>query len=170
MSECDTPLERRDHAAYGTPVKGRERFELLVVLDVEYGHRGRLGGCCGTILPLLDEGPPLHGPFGGEDARVGQCRVEEGPQHAVWLSLQHSGEHGRPVVRDAVQDDLKECTKVGTVFRATLRAVKPCGRGTPTTTRVSIRCVLAPPFDTPTEDGGAALWRALGSAVAEAFN
>ena len=175
MSECDALLERRDHAAYGTPVKGRERFEWLVVLDVEYGHWWRLAtphSClmCGSPLPLLDKGPPLHGPVGGEDARVGQCRVEEGPQHAVWLSLQHSGEHGRPVVRDAVQDDLKKCTKVGTVFRATLKAVEPCSGGIPTATRVSIRCVLAPPFDTPTEDGGTALWHAFGSAIAEALD
>ena len=127
MSECDALLERRDHAAYGAPVKGGEGFELLVVLDVEYRQRGRLDSCCGTILPLLDQGPPLHGPVGGEDTRVGQGCVEESPQHAVWLSLQHRGEHGRPVVRDAVQDDLKECTEVGAIFRAALRAVEPCG-------------------------------------------
>ena len=37
LSECDTPLEGRDHAAYGIPVKGRKGFKLLMVLDVEYG-------------------------------------------------------------------------------------------------------------------------------------
>ena len=104
MSECDALLERSDHATDGAPVEGREGFELLMVLDVKYGHRGRLSGCCGTILPLLDQGPPLHGPVGEEDARVGQCRVEEGTQHAVWLSNWHFGERCRPVIRDSMQD------------------------------------------------------------------
>ena len=123
MSECDTPLEGRDHAAYGTPVKGREGFELLTVLDVKYGHRGRLSSGCGTILPLLDQGPPLHGPIGREDTRVGQGCVEEGPQHAIWLFLQRCRDHRRPVVRDTMKDDLKEGAKVGAVFRTAFRAI-----------------------------------------------
>ena len=170
MDECDTLLERRCHAAYGAPMEGGEGFELFAILDVEYGQRGRLGGGCGIFLPLLDQRPPLHGPVGRKDTRVGQCCVEEGSQHAVWLFLQRHGKLCRPIVRDAMQDHLEKSTKVGAIFRATLRAVEPCGGGVPTATRVSIRCVLAPPFDTPTEDGGTALWHALGSAVAEAFN
>ena len=83
VSECDALLERRDHAAYDTPVKGGERFELLVVLDVEYGRWRRLVAphsrlVCGSPLPLLDEGPPLHGPVGRKDARVSKRRMEEG--------------------------------------------------------------------------------------------
>ena len=96
--------------------------------------------------------------------------MEESAQHAIWLTSWHIGERGRPVVRDTVQDDLKKCTKVGTVFRATLRAVEPRGGGAPAATHVSVQGIFAPPFDASTEDGGTALWHACGSEITEALD
>ena len=127
MDECDTLLKRRYHAAYGAPVEDREGFELVAVLDVKYGQRGRPSSGCGIFLSLLDQRPPLHAPIGREDTRVGQSCVEEGPQHAIWLPRWHVGELGRPVVCDTVQDDFQECTKGVAVFRAAFRAVESGG-------------------------------------------
>ena len=69
-----------------------------------------------------------------------------------------------------MQDYFEKGSKVRAVFRAALRAVEPRGGGAPSTTRMSVRGVFAPPFDATTEDCGAALWQTCGSTIAEALD